>query len=73
MKFSHRVAIGGVSVLLVIILLVAVQNTDVVELRFLGWSHATGVLQLVLASVGIGALAGAAATFILMVRQRSKT
>ena len=63
---------GAASVLLVIILLAAVQNAEVVHLRFLGWSHETGVLLLVLASVGIGALAGAAATFILMTRHRSK-
>jgi uncharacterized integral membrane protein len=60
MKLSHRVLLGLVSVLLVAVLLLAVQNSGVVELRFLGWAFSTSVLGLILGSALVGGLFGAA-------------
>jgi len=73
MKPSQQVLMVAIVILLAIVLLVAVQNADVVELRFLGWSFTTGVVLLVLASAGIGALAGAAATLFFVARRRPKS
>jgi uncharacterized integral membrane protein len=68
MKLSHRILLGFAVTLLILILLIALQNSDVVELRFLGWSFATTVLKLVLACAAIGALLGAATGVALTLR-----